>query len=70
MRVVQSGISAPVSVRVKNVGGLVHTLWIGYSVQDPAGEWYDAPASPVELASGEESNDRELSTEPLETPGY
>jgi len=68
--VIQPGSSAPVSVRVKNAGARARTLWIGYSVQDPAGEWYDAPASPVELASGEESGDRGLSTEPLETPGY
>jgi hypothetical protein len=70
MGVIQPGSSGPVSVRVKNVGAQSRTLWIGYSVQDSAGEWYDAPASPVELASGEESDDRELSTEPLETPGY
>ncbi len=69
--IIQPGSSAPVSVRVKNVGAQSRTLWIGYSVQDFAGGWYDAPASPVaELSSGEESDDRKLSTEPLETPGY
>ena len=58
-------------MRVKNVGAQARTLWIGYSVQGSAGGWYDAPASPVaDLSSGEESDDRELSTEPLETPGY
>ncbi len=58
-------------MRVKNVGAQARTLWIGYSVRNPAGEWYDAPASPVvKLDSGQESDDRELSTEPLQTPGY
>ncbi len=56
-------------MRAKNVGAQSRTLWIGYSVQDSAGGWYDAPASPVELVSGEESDDRKLSTEPPETPG-
>jgi hypothetical protein len=61
---------AVASVRIKNTGAEDRTLWIGYSVQDSAGEWHDAPASPVNLDSGEESDAQELSTEPLETPGY
>src|SRR4051812_20681221 len=68
--ILKPGSPATVSVAVKNTGTENHTLWIGYSVQDSAGEWHDAPASPVDLASGEESDAQELSTEPLETPGY
>src|SRR5918998_5803487 len=49
----QTGSPATASVRIKNVDAENRTLWIGYSVQDPAGNWYDAPASLVELASGE-----------------
>ncbi len=66
----QPGSPAAISVRVKNTGPEDHRLWIGYSVQDPAGEWHDAPASPVDLGSGEESDTQELSTAPLVTPGY
>jgi hypothetical protein len=67
---IQPGSPAVASVRVKNTGAEGRTLWIGYSVQDSAGEWHDAPASPVNLDSGEESDTQELSTQPLETPGY
>lgn len=65
-----SGSSAIASARIENTGAEEHTLWIGYSVQDSAGDWHDAPAIPVELASGEESDAQELSTGPLKTPGY
>jgi endo-1,3-1,4-beta-glycanase ExoK len=67
---IRLGSPATVSVRIKNTGAEDRTLWIGYSVQDPTGGWHDAPANPVELAAREESDTQELSTEPLETPGY
>jgi hypothetical protein len=67
---IQTGSPAEASVRIKNTGAEDHTLWIGYSVQDAAGKWHDAPAIPVELAAGEESGTQQLSTEPLETTGY
>ncbi len=67
---IQPGSPAVASVQIKNAGPEEHKLWIGYSVQDSAGEWHDAPVSSVELGSGEESEVRELSTEPLDTPGY
>ena len=41
---VRPGDPAVASVRVENTGAEYHTLWIGYSVQDSAGTWYDAPA--------------------------
>jgi endo-1,3-1,4-beta-glycanase ExoK len=64
------GSPATASVRVKNTGTRELMLWISYSVQDSTGAWHDAPVSPVDLGSGEESDVRELSTEPLKTPGY
>jgi hypothetical protein len=64
------GDPATASVRLQNTGGTTRTLWLGYSVQDSAGEWYDAPMSPVELDAGEKSETQELSTSPLYTPGY
>ena len=68
--IIQPGNPAVASMRIKNTGTEEHTFWLGYSVQDAAGEWHDAPAAPVDLGSGEESDSQELSTEPLETPGY
>lgn len=68
--VLQPDTPATVSARVTNTGAEDWTFFLGYSVEDSAGEWHDAPPSPVELGPGEESDTRELSTEPLETPGY
>ncbi len=42
---IRSGTPATASVRIENTGDEDHTFWIGYSVRDPAGDWYDAPAS-------------------------
>ena len=67
---IQAGSSASASVRVKNTSAEDRTFFVGYSVRDSAGKWYDAPASPVELGSGEESDTLELGTRPLHTPGY
>lgn len=64
------GSSTTASAQVKNTGAEGRGFWIGYSVQDPNGEWHDAPPSEIELQPGEESGTRELSTEPLETTGY
>ena len=67
---IQPDSTATASVRVKNTGPEYGTLWIGYSVQGPTGRWHDGSAISVELAAGEESGPRELSTEALDTPGY
>ncbi len=67
---IQPGSSAMSSVRIKNTSAENRTLWAGFSVQDPAGDWYDTPASPVKLDAGDESGLQNLYTEPLETPGY
>lgn len=45
-RSVQAGSPAIASVRVKNAGNESRTFFIGYSVRDPTGEWYDAPRAP------------------------
>ena len=67
----RAGSSASASVNnIENTGDEDRAFSVGYSVQDSTGEWHDAPPSPVELGPGEESDTRELSTEPLETPGY
>lgn len=66
----QTGSPAIASVRVKNVGTESRTFFVGYSVRDPTGEWYDAPSDSVELGPGEESDSREFRTESLWTSGY
>jgi hypothetical protein len=64
------GNQAAASVRIRNTGTEARRLFIGYSVKSTLGEWQDAPASPIELGPGEESEERELLTPPLETAGY
>jgi len=49
------GDDAAARVRVRNDGPRAATLWIGYSVRDPAGRWHDVASRPVTLAAGEES---------------
>lgn len=64
------GGPAEALVRVRNTGPEAHTFFVGYSVRDAAGEWRDAPAVPVEIEPGAESEETALVTPPLETPGY
>lgn len=68
----ESGALAPGAVAesnlvIENVGP-ARTFWIGYSVQDPAGRWYDVPAQFVALASGERSTQRMAWTIPSSPP--
>ena len=51
----RAGDKAVSSLRFKNTGNEEHTFWAGYSVQDGAGDWHDAPAGPVSVEQGEES---------------
>lgn len=44
------------SLRFKNTGDGEHTFWVGYSVRDGAGDWHDAPAAPISVGPGEESD--------------
>ena len=67
--VLQSGEPAPASVRVENKGTDATTFWVGYSVRDGAGRWYDAAARPVFLEPGAESDPQEMSTDPLGAAG-
>lgn len=55
------GEEAVSSLQVLNNSNESRSLWIGYSVQDGAGRWHDAPARPVELGAGEESGVQERS---------
>lgn len=64
-----SGSPATASVRIENTGDEDHTFWIGYSVRDPAGDWYETPASPTRIAAGEEADAGEIITPPLQKPG-
>lgn len=64
-----AGEEAVSSLRITNTGDETRSFWIGYSVQDGAGRWHDAPARPVELEAGEESGIQERSwTIPEEGP--
>ncbi len=64
------GNQAAASVRIRNTGTEARTFFVGYSLRNALGEWQDAPASPIELGPGEESEERELLTPSLETAGY
>ena len=54
-RTLAAGAAAVSEIVVRNGSDRERVVWIGYSVQDPAGQWYDVPAHPVTLAPGEES---------------
>ncbi len=63
--VLQGGEPASASVRVANRGTNATTFWVGYSVRDGEGRWYDAPPRPVFLEPGAQ----EISTGPLGAAG-
>ncbi len=65
----RTGYPLLASSRMESTGTIRHTYWMGYSVQNPKGEWYDAPAIPVELTPGQDSGARGFTTRPLGTPG-
>lgn len=46
------GDTAVAALRVRNGGPAPRRVWIGYSVQDPAGAWHDVPAHPAVLGPG------------------
>lgn len=43
------GERAVSSLTVRNAGSRPRTVWIGYSVQDPNGRWYDVPSHAVTI---------------------
>jgi len=49
------GESAEVRVYFENTGDVEHNFWVGFSVIDPSGEWWDIPAKEVDLGPGGES---------------
>ena len=61
----QPGSLAIASVRMKNAGTESRAFFVGYSIQDPIGEWHDAPSDSVQLGPGEEAHSREFRTESL-----
>jgi hypothetical protein len=67
---VRIGNPAIASVGVKNASAELRTFFVGYSVRDPAGEWYDAPSDSMQLGPGEEADSREFRTVPLQRSGY
>lgn len=61
------------SLYLKNTGAANWTFWIGCSVQDNAGSWYDIPSHSVTLAPGEVSDTQsktwQVPSDPLLTTG-
>lgn len=43
-------------VTIKNTGEVEWTFYVGFSVQDPKGEWWDAPYESITLKAGEAGN--------------
>lgn len=56
-----AGEEVPSSLGFENTTEERRTFWIGYSVQDAVGRWYDAPAHPVELEPGAASEPQKIS---------
>lgn len=51
------GQSVTSSLRFKNTGNVRRTFYVGYSVQDKNGKWYDSPTTAVTLDPGVTSAD-------------
>ena len=54
---------------MENTGTEAATFWVGYSVRDGAGRWYDAPSLPVFLEPDAESEAQHMYTDPLGAAG-
>ncbi len=65
----RTGYPLLASAGMRSTATVRYTYWMGYSVQNPKGEWYDAPAIPVELTPGQDSGARGFTTEPLNVSG-
>lgn len=55
-RTLVPGQSAVSALIVEHDGAEPRRVWVGYSVQSPAGDWYDVPPLPVELAARSRSD--------------
>lgn len=51
--VLRPGDSAVSRLGLINRSAIARIIWIGYSVQDPDGVWFDIPAHPLSLRAGE-----------------
>ncbi len=49
------GESPGVNVYFENTGDVEHNFWVGFSVIDPSGGWWDIPAKEIDLGPGGES---------------
>jgi len=56
----------PVKIDFKNIGSEPHSFWLGYSVQDSSGKWWDAPALQATVTQPGESGSLELKWQPPE----
>ena len=56
------------SLVFENTGNQPEKLWVGYSVQDMEGQWYDIEAHPVHLHPGEQASERKSWLVPQDTP--
>ncbi len=66
------GDSAVSSVKLRNPANSPVRVWVGYSVADPEGQWFDVPSRPVTLGPRQESIERAIwivPTNPLPEPG-
>jgi endo-1,3-1,4-beta-glycanase ExoK len=67
-RTLEPGGAAVSELVVRNGSDRARVLWIGYSVQDPMGAWYDVPAHAVSLAPGETSAPQRKEWQPPREP--
>lgn len=54
-RTLRPGDTATSELLLRNYGPAARQVWIGYSVMDPDGHWFDIPADSVRLGPGETS---------------
>jgi hypothetical protein len=52
--VYQTGDIIKSKITLKNITDEKQSLWVGYSLQDPLGKYYDIPAQALDLESGEQ----------------
>ena len=55
-RTLERGETAVSTIVLRNAASQPVTVWIGYSVRDAAGGWYDVPANETTLGPGAESS--------------
>jgi hypothetical protein len=55
----------PVDVDFENTGSEARSFWVGYSVQDSSGKWWDAPAQQAAVTQAGENSSLELKWLPL-----